>query len=161
LERVVAHPVVTEHEDGFGQLDEQLAGAMNLVSRSPEGAFVGALACLSASRRAAQRARVDQLIEAGAWTDAALALVEQELPAWRLRRLVCEDGEWFCSLSRQPNLPVGIDDAVEAGHEILPLAILAAFVEARRRSGVATDPLASVPLIQAGSGLLVCCDNYA
>jgi len=39
-------------------------------------------------------ARIDQLIEARAWNDAALALVELELPAWKLRRLVYEDGEW-------------------------------------------------------------------
>ena len=28
---------------------------------------------------------------------AALALVELELPAWKLRRLIYEDGEWLCS----------------------------------------------------------------
>ena len=55
-------------------------------------------------------ARIDQLIEARAWNDAALALVELELPAWKLRRLVYEDGEWHCSLSRQPNLPVALED---------------------------------------------------
>jgi hypothetical protein len=37
-------------------------------------------------KRAGKAARIDQLIEAGAWIDAALALVDFELPAWRLRR---------------------------------------------------------------------------
>jgi hypothetical protein len=45
--------------------------------------------------------RIDRLIEAEAWTECALALIELELPAWKLRRLVCEDGEWFCSLSHR------------------------------------------------------------
>jgi hypothetical protein len=49
---------------------------------------------------------VDQLIEfakIGAWTEAAFALIALELPLWRVRRLVYEDGEWLCSLSHQPN----------------------------------------------------------
>src|SRR6476659_10952614 len=79
-------------------------------------------------------ARIDQLIEARAWDDAALALIELELPAWKLRRLVYEDGEWLCSLSSHPNLSVALDDTVDARHEVLPLAILSAFIEARRRA---------------------------
>ena len=61
---------------------------------------------------------------ARAWNDAALALVELELPAWKLRRLVHENGKWHCSLSRHPNLPVALDDTATASHEVLPLAIL-------------------------------------
>ena len=48
--------------------------------------------------RAGKAVRIDRLIGAGAWNDAALALIELELPAWKLRRLVYEDGEWHCSL---------------------------------------------------------------
>src|SRR6476659_5731258 len=55
--------------------------------------------------------RIDQLIRARAWNDAAFALVELELLAWKLRRLAYEDGEWHCSLSRQPNLPAALDDS--------------------------------------------------
>src|SRR5262245_57142505 len=42
-----------------------------------------------------------QLIDAGAWTDAAMALLALELPQWKLRRLVFDDGEWLCCLSQQ------------------------------------------------------------
>ena len=36
----------------------------------------------------------------GAWCDAALALIGIELPAWkRSPDCICEDGEWFCSLT--------------------------------------------------------------
>ena len=90
---------------------------------------------------AVKATRIDQLIEAGAWGEAALALIELELPAWKLRRLVYEDGQWLCSLSRQPNLPVALDDTADASHEVLPLAILRAFVEARRRTSAMREPV--------------------
>ena len=75
---------------------------------------------------------VDRLIGSQAWTEAALALVEHELPLWKLRRLVFEEGVWLCTLSKQRNLPIWLSDDAEASHESLPLAILAAFIEARR-----------------------------
>jgi hypothetical protein len=49
-----------------------------------------------------------------------------ELPGWKLRRLVYQDGEWLCSLSKQPNMPEDIDETADAVHEVLPLAILTA-----------------------------------
>jgi hypothetical protein len=82
--------------------------------------------------KAGKSRQFDRLIEAEAWTDAALALIELEPPGWKLRRLAYEDGQWICSLSRQPNLPAQIDDTVDSNHEVLALALLSAFVEARR-----------------------------
>ncbi len=100
------------------------------------------------------------MIAAGAWSEVALALIELELPAWTLRRLIYEDGEWFCSLSRQPNLPVEFDDTADARHEFLPVAILSAFVEARRQSNVARET--SAPTVsQIRSVNAICCDNFA
>ena len=95
---------------------------------------VVAEACVRVPLPTSKAAALRRLIEAGAFTDAALALVEMELPGWKLRRLCYEDGEWHCCLSNQPNLPVGFDDTAEASHEILPLAILTAFLEAQRRT---------------------------
>jgi hypothetical protein len=57
-----------------------------------------------------EAARLDQFVESGTWSDAALLIVELELPAWKLRRLICESGEWHCSLSKQAYLPVELDD---------------------------------------------------
>jgi hypothetical protein len=68
----------------------------------------------------------------GPWADAATALVELELPARKFRRAVYEGGERLCSLSRQPNLSLELDDTVDARHEKLALAILRAFVETRK-----------------------------
>jgi hypothetical protein len=74
--------------------------------------------------------RISRLIDAGAWVDAAIALVEFELPSWKLRRLAYENGKWLCSLSRRP--PAGREDAADANNEVLPLAILGALAAARR-----------------------------
>jgi len=101
-----------------------------------------------------------QLIQAGAWLDASLSLVELELPGWSLRRLTCDSGEWHCSLSRQPNLPVELDDTVDASHAVPSLAILLALLEARR---ILAPPAAS-PVPKLGAMLVpthvVCCDNF-
>jgi hypothetical protein len=77
-------------------------------------------------------ARVDQLIRSGAWTDAALALIDLELPLWQVRRIAYDEGEWHCALSRERELPDWLDQSIETRHADLALAILSAFVEARR-----------------------------
>jgi hypothetical protein len=79
-------------------------------------------------------ARIERLIQSGAWIDAALALVDLELPQWQLRRIAYDEGEWHCALSRERELPQWLDQSVEARHADLALAILSAFVEARRIS---------------------------
>jgi hypothetical protein len=75
--------------------------------------------------------RLEQLIRIGAWTDAALQLIELELPQWKVRRLVYDDGQWCCALSRQRELPDWLDKAVEGHHATVALAILSALIEAR------------------------------
>jgi hypothetical protein len=107
--------------------------------------------------------RIERLIESGAWTDAALALLELELPQWRLRRLSYDDGEWHCALSRQRELPDWLDDrSIEAHHADLALAILGAFVDARRQ--YAPSSKTSVPAVPRSASPLyepACCDNFA
>jgi hypothetical protein len=98
----------------------------------------------------------------GAWLDAVLALIELELPSWKLRRLIREDGEWFCSLSQQPSLTVTLDDTADGTHEVMPLAILLAFLEARRRMSLAAQPVATaVPTVDPAPDTLISCDNFA
>lgn len=77
------------------------------------------------------RSSFDQKVRSGAWIDAVISLIALELPAWTLRRIVRDDGLWVCTLSRHPELPIERDDAAEAFHRDLPLAILMSFVEAR------------------------------
>jgi len=78
------------------------------------------------------RATVTRLIEAGAVIDAIFALQALELPRWKLRRIVYDNAEWHCSFSKQPELPIDLDDLAEAKHEDMAAAILGAFLEARR-----------------------------
>src|ERR1035437_3822915 len=59
----------------------------------------------SAPNKAANAERLHQLIEAGALTQGALALIELELPQWKLRRITYDEGEWHCAMSRQRELP--------------------------------------------------------
>jgi len=79
---------------------------------------------------------MDRLLEAGAYTDAAIVLLGLEMPNWKIRRLVYENGEWLCSLSRQPNAPIEFDEMAEGVHRLLALAVLRALLEARRLKSV-------------------------
>jgi hypothetical protein len=152
----------TKDEDRLDRLTEQLRLAPALTCDLISTVMAEACSRLPVLRSAGKTARVDRLIEAGAWNDAALALIELELPVWKLRRLVCEDGQWFCSLSKQPKLPVDLDETADANHDVLPLAILGAFVEARRMAGaVHKIRPQTVPQIRPKSGHAVCCDNFA
>jgi hypothetical protein len=107
------------------------------------------------------KARINRLIASDAWIDAVLALIEIELPTWKLRRLIYEDGEWLCSLSKEPRLPLDIDEVAEASHETLPLAILLAFLEAQRVPEESAGRSTAVPQVRPSSGYAMCCDNFA
>ena len=102
------------------------------------------------------------MIQSGAWTDAALSLIDLELPQWQVRRLAYDDGEWYCALSRQRELPDWLDQPIETHHADLALAILSAFVEAQRvsappsRTSVPTVPQDANPLYEP-----VYSDNFA
>jgi hypothetical protein len=91
--------------------------------------------------------RLEQLIRSTAWTDVALALIDLELPMWQIRRLAYDEGEWYCALSRERELPNWLDRSVDAHHADLSLAILSAFSEARRLS--APEGRTSVPDVDA------------
>lgn len=106
-------------------------------------------------------ARIRELIETGAQLDAVLALIKLELPQWQLRRLILDGGQWHCSLSRQPNLPIALDDTADGQHERLVLAILTAFVEALRVSRTARASTVPTFSARTAEGDPVCCDNFS
>jgi hypothetical protein len=93
----------------------------------------------------AKTAQIERLIQAGAWTDAALALIDLELPQWKVRRIAYDEGEWYCALSRERELPDWLDRSIEARHADLPLAILSAFVEAQRCAPSSRTSVSAVP----------------
>src|SRR5437660_5651772 len=106
----------------------------------------------------AKAARVEQLIQSQAWTDAALALIDLELPQWQVRRLAYDEGEWYCALSRERELPDWLDQPIETRHADLSLAIVSVFVDAQR---IATPrSRTSVPTVRRNANEPVCCDNF-
>jgi hypothetical protein len=112
--------------------------------------------------RTEKTARIERLIELGAWTDAALALIDLELPLWQVRRIVYDEGEWYCALSRECELPDWLDRSIEAHHSDLALAILCAYVDVQRIA--APSSKTSVPTVPKAVNLHyepICVDNFA
>ena len=111
------------------------------------------------SERSAKAAGIERLIQSQAWTDAALALIDLELPQWQIRRLAYDGGEWHCTLSRHRELPDWLDQPIETRHADMALAILSAFVEAR----CASTPtyLTSAPPRVDALYQPICSDNFA
>jgi hypothetical protein len=149
-----------KYEERFGGLEQQLRRADALTPRIMAD-VIGEACTRLASQSPAAKARLDRLMESGAWTDASLALVELELPQWKLRRLVYDDGEWLCSLSRQPRLPLGLDEVAEASHEVMPLAILIALLEARCAAASSVSDVSAVPRVRPLTGDAMCCDSFS
>jgi hypothetical protein len=148
------------HEEHVRELQEQLCCAQTITPELMAGVIARACLRLQAHHPTV-KVRVARQIESGAFTDVTLALLELELPQWKLRRLIREDGEWHCSISRQPGLPAELDEMVEASHESLPLALLSAFVEARRHSLTAGESRPkSVSQVRPTQGYAICCDNF-
>jgi hypothetical protein len=149
-----------KYEERLGGPERQLRRA-HALTPGIMADVIGEACTRFALQGPAAKARLNRLVETGAWTDASLALVELELPQWKLRRLVYDDGEWLCSLSKQPQLPLGLDDLAEASHEIMPLAILIALLEARRAAASSVSDVSTVPEVRPLPGYAVCCDNFA
>jgi hypothetical protein len=147
-----------KHGQYLGKLEAELRRALGLTPELMSEVMAQACGCFAPHEQAAIRG-ISRLIEAGACVDAVLALIASELPQWKLRRVLYEDGEWHCSLSSQPQLP--IDEVAEGSHETLPLAVLIALLHARRdqtgREFVATG----VPPVNVGADYTMCCDNFA
>jgi hypothetical protein len=111
---------------------------------------------------AAKAIQLHDLIEAGALTQAALGLIELELPLWKLRRIAYDEGEWHCAMSRQRELPEWLDQAVEARHASLTLAILSAYLETATQIELSREPSRpSVPQVRAEQFEPLYCENFA
>ena len=103
-----------------GEPLEQLANGIRLAAE-PNGRLMNRIVAecgrFAVLNRAGKSPHFDAWCESGAWVEAALTLAASELPNWSIRRLVKDDGIWFCALSRSPNTPFEFDDMVEASHE--------------------------------------------
>ncbi len=153
-------PLLSKHRDP-GELDHRLRDAHAGTSKLIAEAIGEACRRFPSAGQTEKTERIERLIQTGAWTDTALALIELELPLWQVRRIAYDDGEWYCALSRERELPDWLDRSVEARHSDLALAILSAFVDAQRIASPASST--SVPTVPRGANPLyepACCDNF-
>jgi hypothetical protein len=105
-------------------------------------------------------ARLNRLAADGAWVDAALALINVELAGWKVRRIVYDDGEWHCALSRERYLPAWLDDAVEVSHHDLAVALVKAALEALCEPALMMRSPGRAPYIPAEDHHYISCDNF-
>jgi hypothetical protein len=149
-------PLLSEHR-GPVELSDRLRAA-HIVTAELMSEIIGEVCRRFPSVGQTEKtARIERLIKSEAWTDAALALVDLELPQWQVRRIAYDEGEWYCALSRERELPDWLDRSIETRHADLALAILSAFV---------STPLTttSVPTVPRETNALyepACCDNFA
>ena len=149
----------SKHRDPC-ELDDRLRDAPEVTAELMSEILAETRRRFPSVGRKGKTARLEHLIRSEAWTDAALALIDLELPLWQVRRLVYDEGEWHCALSRQRELPDWLDQSIEARHADLSLAILSAFVEAQRVSVPSSRP--SVPVVKGDLMRCepICCDNF-
>jgi hypothetical protein len=143
-------------------LAEQVRLAYEATPKMLAGIVTETARRLSAPGKAANAAQLHQLIEAGALTEAAFALVNLELPLWQIRRISYDEGEWHCAMSRQRELPEWLDQAIETSHASLTLAIVSVYIETLRQIEASREPSRpSVPQTRGDQFEPVCCDNFA
>ena len=153
-------PVLSERHDP-SELNDLLGNA-NAVTAGLMSEVIGQ-ACqrFPSMGQHEKTARLERLIATSAWIDAALALIDLELPMWQVRRLVYDEGEWYCALSRQRELPDWLDQSIEGHHADLALAILSALVDAHRIAAPSRGT--SVPAAPRDARPIydpLCCENF-
>ncbi|SIO29358.1 hypothetical protein SAMN05443247_03607 [Bradyrhizobium erythrophlei] len=154
-------PLISEHQNP-AELVDRLRDAGAVTAGLMSEIISKACRRFPSQGQSGKTSRVERLIQSGAWTDAALALIDLELPQWQVRRIAYDEGEWFCALSRERELPDWLDHSIEGRHADLALAILTAFVEAERLT--APSSRTSVPIVSRDTNPLyepVCSDNFA
>jgi len=154
-------PLLSKSHDP-GEFDDRLRDAHSVTAELLSNVIGETCRRFPSMGQGGKTARIERLIEVGAWTDAVLALIDLELPQWRIRRIVYDESEWHCALSRERELPEWLDWAVETHHPDLALAMLGGFVEAGRVTAPASR--SSVPAVLRDANPLyqpLCCDNFA
>ena len=151
---------LSEHHDPL-ELDDRLRDAHAVTSELIAEVIGETCRRFPSVGQTEKTAKIERLIGSGAWTDAALALIDLELPQWQVRRIAYDEGEWYCALSRERELPDWLDRSIESRHADLALAILSAFVDAQLIS--APSSKTSVPAVARDANPYyepVCCDNF-
>src|SRR5438445_4802440 len=137
-------PLLSEHHASY-ELNDRLRDAHAVTTDLMSKVIGETCRRFPSVEQTEKTARIERLMGSGAWTDAALALIDLELPLWQVRRIAYDEGEWYCALSRERELPDWLDRSIETRHTDLALAILSAFVDARRAA--APQIRTSVPTV--------------
>jgi hypothetical protein len=148
--------------DNIDDIDDRLRHAHHVTAKLISSVIEAVCRRFPSAGQGEKTARIERLIAAEAWTDAAFALIELELPQWQVRRIAYDQGEWHCALSRERELPEWLDQSLEARHPDFALALLSAFVEAQRASAPSVRP--SVPIVRREAAAVyeaLCPDNFA
>src|SRR3981189_368804 len=111
----------SKHRDPC-ELDDRLRDAPEVTAELMSEILAETRRRCPSGGRKGKTARLEHLIRSEAWTDAALALIDLELPQWQVRRIAYDQGEWHCALSRQRELPEWLDQTVENPQAALSLA---------------------------------------
>ena len=145
-----------------GTLNDRLSDAHAVTAKLMSELIGATCRRLPSAGRPAKSARIERLIGSQAWIDAALALIDLELPQWQIRRIAYDGGEWHCALSRAREVPEWLDQSIEARHADLSLAILSAYLDAQRVS--ISSRRTSVPIVACATNAIYapfCCDDFA
>jgi hypothetical protein len=156
-----AMPFLSEHRYP-GELNDRLRDADTVTAEVMSEIVGEACRRFPSMGQSEKTARIERLLKSEAWTDAALALIDLELPLWQVRRIAYDEGEWYCALSRERELPDWLDQSIEAHHADLALAVLTAFVDAQQLDAPSSRP--SVPSVRRVVKALyepLCCDNFS
>jgi len=152
---------LSDHHD-FDALNDRLRDADVVTAKLMSELVAATCRRYPSIGQAGKAARIERLTGSQAWTDAALALIDLELPQWQVRRIAYDEGEWHCALSRAREIPEWLDQSIETRHANFPLAILSAYLDAQYIS--APSRRTSVPTVPSDANVFYtpfCCDNFA
>jgi hypothetical protein len=113
--------------------------------------------------RVSRTQRIGALIDAQAWTDAALAIVDLDRSR-AVRQITHEEGEWSCRIGSRWAVPDWLDGSALFLHPAPSLAILGALLESLAQREDQATAATSVPSSGSRRGHsipAVACDNYA
>ena len=139
----------------------RLASSQDRIART----FARRIAMLATSSRPTANVaiRLDALLQVHATLEAALALLGYDLPGWSVRQLAQDGDGWHCLLSRNPALPIDLDDPLAGDGQTPAHAILIAMAAERCRDRQASQTRDGAEGSITGELLVpgVACDDYA
>lgn len=150
------HPDRTEHlTSAADELNRATAPSAALLY-----AVLGTADRAKSAGQGRAAAHIAQLIECGAWNEAALELCDLCCPRWKLSRLLYDSGEWHCRLSPHRELPDWLGETIETRHEYLGLAVIKAAVEAARHDAESCERPMPIRLSHPAPDNLFVCDDF-